>query len=119
MNAMFFIDGTLITPALSGSILDGVTRDSLLAIAKDIDMKMEVRPIKATELVEAFEAGKRVEAFGAGTAAVVAPIESISIDGNSYNCYIGEDAQMFQLKKALSAIRHGSAPDKFNWNYIL
>ncbi len=119
MNAMFFIDNVLVTPPLSGSILDGVTRDSILSIARERGMKVEERPISIKELKRAFEVGKRIEAFGAGTAAVVAPIESISIDGHAYKCYLGDDAIMYQLKQQLYDIRKGNTPDTHNWNYIV
>lgn len=119
MNAMFYIDGTLITPALSGSILDGVTRDSLLAIACERGMKVEERQVSVKELSDAFEAGKRVEAFGAGTAAVIAPIANITIGDKAYKCYVEDDAMMYTLKKALYDIRTGLAPDAHKWNYIL
>ena len=119
MNAMFYIDDTLVTPALSGTILDGVTRDSLLTIARESGIKTEERAISITELIAAFESGKRVEAFGAGTAAVVAPIEQIAINDKTYNCYVGEDAMMFQLKAKLFNIRRGITPDTHNWNYIV
>lgn len=119
MNAMFYINDTLITPALSGSILDGVTRNSLLAIARESGMKVEERPLAVQELKDALAAGLRVEAFGAGTAAVIAPIASIAIDGKPYDCYVGEDATMFKLKKALYDIRTGIAADTHKWNYIL
>lgn len=119
MNLMFVINGTLVTPPLSGTILDGVTRDSLLAIAKDKGLKMEVRPVNVNELKQALEAGQKVEAFGAGTAAVIAPIETIAIGGKEYTCYIAEDAMMYQLQKELYDIRHGNAPDNHNWNYII
>ena len=119
MNAMFYIDNTLITPALSGTILDGVTRSSLLTIAREKGMMVEERPISIRELVAHFDAGKKVEAFGAGTAAVIAPIESISIEGKTYTCYTGENAVMYELKKELYNIRIGVSPDTHNWNYIL
>jgi len=119
MNLMFFIDDTLVTPPLSGTILDGVTRDSLLAIASDKGMKVDVRPIRHRELQEALEAGKRVEAFGAGTAAVVAPIETIAIDGKEYACYLSADSSMYTLQQILYGIRKGTIADKHNWNYIV
>jgi branched-chain amino acid aminotransferase len=119
MNAMFYINNTLITPALSGTILDGVTRDSLLALAREEGIKVEERQIGITELVAAFEAGTRVEAFGAGTAAVIAPIEFITINGKTYNAYVGADAMMYHLKTALFNIRRGLVPDTHNWNYIV
>jgi len=119
MNLMFFIDDTLITPPLSGTILDGVTRDSLLTIAKDRNMQIAERPISYREVQEALVAGKRVEAFGAGTAAVIAPIEKIGIDGKNYDCYIEPDAMMYQLKNELYKIRRGINADTHNWNYII
>lgn len=119
MNAMFYIDNTLITPPLTGSILDGVTRDSLLTLAKDMGIKTEERPISYKEIKQALDAGKRVEAFGAGTAAVIAPIETIGIEGEQYKCYTGEDAMMYRLQKALYDIRKGNAPDTHKWNYIV
>lgn len=119
MNVMFCIDGTLITPPLSGTILDGVTRDSLLTLAEEMGIPTEVRPVRYKEIVEALEAGKRVEAFGAGTAAVVAPIEIIAVGDELYNCYLGEDAIMYKLQKALYDLRKGVTFDNHNWNYII
>jgi branched-chain amino acid aminotransferase len=116
MNAVFYINGTLITPVLSGTILDGVTRDSLLAIARHNGMKVEERQISYNELIKAFEEGTRVEAFGAGTAAVVAPIATITIGHKTYKCYTEPDAVMYTLQNALYDIRKGYAPDTFSWN---
>lgn len=119
MNIMFVIDGVLTTPPLSGTTLDGVTRDSLLTLAEQKGLALDVRPISYREIKEALESGKRVEAFGAGTAAVVAPIKSIAMEGKEYDCYIGEDAIMYQLKNELFEIRRGLKEDKNNWNYII
>lgn len=119
MNVMFVIDGTLLTPPLSGTILDGITRDSLLTIAQEKGIKTEVRPIRHKEIIDALASGKRVEAFGAGTAAVIAPIEVIAVGGKEYTCYLGEDALMYQLANDLLAIRKGHQPDNHNWNYIV
>ena len=119
MNLMFFMDDTLVTAPLSGTILDGVTRDSLITLAKEQGIKVEERPIKHSEIKQALEAGKKVEAFGAGTAAVIAPIQTISMGGKDYTCYIGEDAMMFKLAKDLYNIRRGLSVDTLNWNYII
>lgn len=119
MNLMFVIDDILITPPLSGTILDGVTRDSLLTIAKESGIKVAVRPITYREIKDALTEGKKVEAFGAGTAAVVAPIQTIAIDGKEYECIISEDGIMQQLRKKLYDIRKGDAPDNHHWNYII
>lgn len=119
MNVMFYIDDVLITPALSGTILDGVTRDSLLTLARERGIHIQERSISYTEVQRALEHGKRVEAFGAGTAAVIAPIELIGIGDKQYKCYTGEDALMYSLQQELYKIRKGTIEDKHNWNYIL
>ena len=116
MNAMFYIDNVLVTPELSGTILDGVTRDSLLTIAKEKRIVVEERQISYNELIAAFEDGRRVEAFGAGTAAVVAPIEIIAIGHKEYKCYTEPDAIMYLLQKELYDIRKGIIPDIHKWN---
>ncbi len=119
MNAMFVIDNVLVTPELSGTILDGVTRDALLTIAKEKGITVVERHISYNELIHAFENGKKVEAFGAGTAAVIAPIEIIAIGHKQYTCYTGEDAIMYQLQSELYNIRRGITPDTHHWNHIV
>jgi branched-chain amino acid aminotransferase len=119
MNMMFVMDNTLITPPLSGTILDGVTRDSLLTIAAGMGIEIKERSVSYREIQSELEYGKRVEAFGAGTAAVIAPIAFIAIGNKEYRCYTGEDALMYKLQKALLDIRRGICPDDLNWNYII
>jgi branched-chain amino acid aminotransferase len=119
MNAMFFFDNTLVTPELSGTILDGVTRNSLLTLAREMGINVEERQISYRELIRAFENGHRVEAFGAGTAAVVAPIEVIAIGHKEYKCYTEPDAVMYRLQKALLDVRKGTVPDTHGWNNII
>ena len=120
MNAMFVIDGELVTPPLSDSILDGVTRDSLLTLANDIGIKTSERRISLAELEKAFSNGTITEAFGAGTAAVVAPIKTINIHGFDHQLPAYSDNNvMFRIKKKLDGIRYGSEPDIHGWNHIL
>lgn len=119
MNAMFIIDDTLITPLLTPTLLDGVTRDSILTLARQRGMATEERSISWKELQAALRGGKRVEAFGAGTAAVVAPIEWIQIGSEGYGCYTNDDAVMYSFKRELHAIRTGSQPDIHGWNYVV
>jgi branched-chain amino acid aminotransferase len=119
MNLMFIVDGVLMTPELTGTILDGITRDSMLTLAKAKGMNTEVRKISVTEMEQWLNEGKRVEAFGAGTAAVVAPIQSIDIDGKKYSTYTADDAIMFSLKKELNDIKYGNRKDEWRWNNIL
>lgn len=120
MNVMFVIDGKLTTPPLNSSILDGVTRDSILTLAPELGIEAEQRRITVEELETALQTGRVTEAFGAGTAAVVAPIQHISIRGKSYELPAwNEDSFMVRVKKQLSDIRLGTAPDTRNWNTIL
>ncbi|HEY0656391.1 MAG TPA: branched-chain amino acid aminotransferase [Chryseosolibacter sp.] len=116
MNVMFVIDDTLVTPALSDSILSGITRDSVLQIARSWGMKVEERKISVTELVEGLEKGRVKEAFGAGTAATIAHIELIGHEGVDYKLPPVEE-RVFANKvyRELEAMKRGSRPDSFGW----
>ena len=120
MNVLFVINDVLVTPPLSDSILDGITRDSLLTLAKDLGYETEERPISINELQKAFADKTITEAFGAGTAAVVAPIKTIHIDGIDYELPVYNETNLLNiLKDKLEKIRTGAEPDIHNWNYIL
>ncbi|WP_207508348.1 branched-chain amino acid aminotransferase [Telluribacter humicola] len=119
MNVMLITGNTLITPPLSFTILDGVTRDSILTMARDNGMDVQERKVSVDELEQVLASGKNVELFGTGTAAVIAPIKEISIGESIYSCYIGEDSTMYSLKQQLLDIRTGKAEDLYGWNYIL
>lgn len=120
MNAMFVIDNVLVTPPLSDSILDGITRESLLAIANDLGYETEERQVSVEELAKAFHAKSITEAFGAGTAAVVAPIELIQINGIDYHLPMySHENLLYRIKQKLEAIRAGKDEDVYGWNYVL
>lgn len=120
MNLFFLLDGILVTPPLSTTILDGVTRASILDIARDLNLPAEERRVTIAEVKEALKKGTLSEAFGTGTAAVVAPIKTISISGKDYNLPdCDESCFMLRAKKQLSDIRHGRQPDIHGWNYII
>jgi branched-chain amino acid aminotransferase len=119
MNIFCVIDGALVTPPLSDTLLDGITRDSLLTLSLDAGLTVEERPVSVDELREGLERRRVTEVFGAGTAAVVAPIETIGIDGINYSLPIagaGEKSVALFLKQELDAIRYGHKPDKYGWN---
>jgi branched-chain amino acid aminotransferase len=120
MNIMFVIDGVLVTPPLSDSILDGVTRDSLLQLAKLLGITAEERKISIVDLERAFRDKTITEAFGAGTAAVVAPISTINIAGNDH-CLpaYSKTSVSATLKSKLNNIRTGRDEDIFKWNTII
>ncbi|HXB92224.1 MAG TPA: branched-chain amino acid aminotransferase [Puia sp.] len=118
MNVMFVIDNTLVTPPLSDSILDGITRDSLLTLAADAGIAVEERPVSVEELKKGLEKGRISEAFGAGTAAVISPIQAIGIDGRDYALPNSSNIAD-TLKTTLDDIRYGRKPDPYNWNFIV
>jgi branched-chain amino acid aminotransferase len=119
MNVMFVIEGKLITPPLSDSILDGVTRDSLLQIADRLGIETEERPVGTDELRMAFSENLITEAFGVGTAAVIAPIGLIQIDGVPYHLpQYNHETTMFKLKRTFQHIRTGKIEDEFGWNFV-
>ncbi|MES2849404.1 MAG: branched-chain amino acid aminotransferase [Bacteroidota bacterium] len=120
MNAMFVINGKLVTPPLSDSILDGVTRDSLLTLANDLKISIEERPVSIHELETAFKNKTITEAFGAGTAAVVAPIQIIHINGIDHTLPVYNNESLHnKLKDELELIRTGVAADVHEWNCIV
>ncbi|HEX6916357.1 MAG TPA: branched-chain amino acid aminotransferase [Chitinophagaceae bacterium] len=120
MNVMFVIEDKLVTPSLSDSILDGVTRDSLLVLAAEMGLTIEERRVSVEELKMAFLNKTITEAFGAGTAAVVAPIETIGIDKRDHHLPPYTPANiLFKLKDRLEAIRSGVQRDPYGWNYIV
>lgn len=120
MNVFFVINDTLVTPPLSDSILDGVTRDSLITLAENAGIPVAERLIAVEELKEAFAKRQIREAFGSGTAAVIAPIGTIGIDGIDYDLpATGPESISSLLRTSLDNIRYGKGPDLYGWNFIV
>ncbi|AEL28430.1 branched-chain amino acid aminotransferase [Cyclobacterium marinum] len=120
MNIMFILNGkTLLTPSLSDSILDGITRDSILNIAPEMGLEVEERAIEVAEILERIRSGEKVEAFGVGTAAVISPIKEISYKDEIFETYVNENADMYRIKNKLADIRRGLSPDKFGWSDLV
>lgn len=116
MNLLFVIDGKVVTPATDGAILKGITRDTFLQILKDKNIPTEVRPIAIDELVDAYKAGKLQEAFGAGTAAVVSHIESITYRDFTMTLPPVENRPIgTMLFDEINNLRAGLIPDTHNW----
>lgn len=116
MNVMFVIDNMLVTPALSDSILAGITRDSVLQLARSWNMPVEERKVSVREIVGAMEAGRMQEAFGVGTAATIAHIELIGYGGKDYQLPpVGERLFARRIQDELDGIKHGTKPDPFGW----
>ena len=118
MNLMFVIGNSVVTPALSDTILAGITRNSVLALAKDWGMNVEERKISITEILEAHANGTLKEAFGVGTAATIAQIIGIGYEGKDYALPPVEERQFSnKVDETLRNIRKGKVEDKFNWMY--
>ncbi len=116
MNIMLVIDGKLVTPALGDTILNGITRDSVLTLARHWGMEVEERRVEVAEVIEAAKNGSLTEAFGAGTAATIAQIELIGFHGEDYKLPPVEGREFSnKVLKALDDIKLGLAEDPFNW----
>jgi branched-chain amino acid aminotransferase len=116
MNVMFMLDDKLVTPALSDSILAGITRDSILQLARSWGISVEERKVSVQEIVSGLENGKLKEAFGAGTAATIARIEMIGFEGKNYPLPHGDRGDFSaRVHEALDGIKHGIQPDPFGW----
>lgn len=120
MNLMLVINNTLITPVLSDSKLAGVTRSSLLHIARTWGLTVEERLISADELVQAHANGTLQEVFGAGTAANIAAIKLFHYQGTDYELP-AVNSESFQIKGGnyLNQLKQGKVPDVFNWNITI
>ncbi len=115
MNVFFRINDTLYTAPTSERILDGITRKSLIDIAKRDGIKVEERSVLVSELIEGIKDGSLKEIFGAGTAAVVNPIIGFSYKDTYYELPKIEDSIALQLKEKLTKIQYKLAEDTFGW----
>jgi len=117
MNVFFaFADGSLLTPALSGTILEGVTRDSLIALARDEGLTVREDKYSLDQWRADAASGQLVEAFACGTAAVVTPIGKVAGHDGEFTIGSGGPGQLTgKLKARLTAIQRGEAPDPHGW----
>jgi branched-chain amino acid aminotransferase len=117
MNILFVIDGNIITPTLeSGTILNGVTRDSVLKIAEWLGISTKEKTISINEIIESLENGTMTEAFGAGTAATISPVGSFYYKNKEFvlnNNQIGEVSQ--KMYDTLLGMQYGEIKDEFGW----
>ena len=118
MNIFFKIDGKVVTPMLNGSILPGITRDSVIHLCKEWGIPTEERKISINEIDEAYKSGKLEEVFGTGTAAVISPVgklrwkdEIMEINGGK----IGELSQ--KIYDTVTGIQLGKLPDTHGWRH--
>ena len=116
MNMMFVLDGKIVTPMLNGSILPGITRDSILKLARHLGYEAEERRIAIQEIFDAAHAGHLDEAFGTGTAAVVSPVGALCWKGEKLIINNGEIGPVAQkLYDNLTGIQYGELKDDFGW----
>lgn len=116
MNIFFVIDNELITPKLTGSILPGITRDSVLQLAKSWDLKVSEKRISIDDVMAAQESGKLQEIFGSGTAAVISPVGELKYDDKVVTVGDGGVGPLAQrLFETIMAIQYGAAEDPMGW----
>ena len=116
MNVMFKINGEIITPALTGSILPGITRKSCIEVLKKLGYQVTERLISVDELSKALEDGSLEEAWGCGTAAVVSPIGKLACNDKEYLVGGGKIGKVTQqLYDILTGIQWGKVEDEFGW----
>ena len=116
MNVFFIIDNVAITPDLTeGTILEGVTRSSVIKGLEEMGIKVEERKINIDEVITAYKAGKVAEVFGTGTAAVIAPVKELNYKG--YRMEFNPDNYKISkhIKSWLNDIREGKAEDRYGW----
>ena len=117
MNIFIRINDTLITAPTSDRILDGITRKSIIDIAKDEGINVDIRKITVKEVVNASNNGSLKEMFGTGTAAVISPIESFRCKNQDYILPELENSYGSLLKKRITDIQTNKAKDTFGWRY--
>lgn len=120
MNLFVLLGDTLVTPPLSDSILPGVTRDSVLTLAKDLGLKAEERNVSVKELRAAHQRGELKEVFGTGTAAVISPVGELAFAGEKLLINQGEPGPVaLELYAEITGIQRGTRPDRHGWRVSL
>ncbi|MDI6688496.1 MAG: branched-chain amino acid aminotransferase [Desulfobacterales bacterium] len=116
MNIFFVIDDELVTPMLNGSILPGITRDSVIIMAKKWDIKVSERLISIDDLIDAHDSEKLQEVFGSGTAAVISPVGEMKYGDRVINIGGGKVGPVAKrLYQAITDIQYGRAEDTMGW----
>jgi branched-chain amino acid aminotransferase len=116
MNILFVLNDAIVTSPLHGTILPGITRESILRMARDEGRKVEERPLSIEEIVAGIKSGALTESFGAGTAAVVTPVGTVGWQGKDHVIAGGEVGPVTQhFYKELTDLQYGKAPDRYHW----
>jgi branched-chain amino acid aminotransferase len=118
MNVFFIIGDTAITPDLGpGTILAGVTRDSVMVLLREMGFNVEERPLSIDDIVDAYKAGVLYEVFGTGTAATISMIKELKYKDFTMHFDTDKWQTAPEVKKRLNAIREGKATDTHNWMF--
>lgn len=121
MNIMFvYGDKTIVTPPLTGSILPGVTRDSLLKLAPDLGYEVREEMLEVEQMLADVQAGKITEVFGCGTAVVISPVNKFGYRNQEYHVADGQVGPVAtRLYDELTGIQFGRKPDPYGWTYVV
>lgn len=120
MNMCFVVDGKVVTSPLRGTILDGVTRRSILTLVRDLGLEVEERALSVGEIFETIDSGRMTEAFGTGTAAVVSPVGQFTYRDRTATLGDGRVGELtMKLYDLLTGIQYGRVPDKHGWVEVL
>jgi branched-chain amino acid aminotransferase len=115
-NIFFRINDEVITPALQGTILPGVTRDSVVHLVKDMGIKMTERSVSIEEIVQGAQDGSLKEVFGSGTAAVISPVSSFRYKGKDYTVADGKTGELAaKLFDIITQMQTNLRPDPYGW----
>ncbi|KXK56406.1 MAG: branched-chain amino acid aminotransferase [Chlorobi bacterium] len=115
MNIFFVIDDVLITPPLNGTILDGITRRSVIELAREWHLHFQERPITMDEVVEASRSGTLQEVFGSGTAATISPVGELNYKGEALIINERPNSIRQRMYDTITGIQYGEIPDTHNW----
>lgn len=120
MNIFFVENGTLVTPELNGSILPGITRKTVIELAKELGYKVEERRVSVEELFEAYDKGELDEVFGTGTAAVISPVGVLKYEDREIVINNNETGKITQhLYDQYTGIQSGKLEDKHGWRVVV
>ena len=119
MNIFFKINDKLITAPTNDRILDGITRKSVIQIANDLGIDVEVRPVSVSEIIKAAENKSLKEMFGSGTAVVVSPIKSFGYRGKKFELPKINNSLANILKEKITSIQYNLSEDRYNWRHAV
>lgn len=117
MNVFFRINDKLVTAPTNDRILDGITRKSILQLAKDEGVDIKIERVAVKRIIDAAKSGELKEIFGAGTAATIVGVEGFEYDGQYYELPVMEDSYGVHFKKRLQDIQYNRAEDPHNWRF--